>query len=313
MNLYKYDGEVKKSVSNSSSSSNSNSSSSTSTGSASGNLWGNNWSGGDLDSSIYTNGNIFIYGSDGDEEEYDEDEDSRGTEFTEPNTRVPRDEDDEYDGCLFADDGLFAQRAEFKDYCYANEQYVNYPDKNGVKTNILDLFKQIVPVGSIIMHNGQTSKDELLSYGWAICDGTNGTPNLKDKFIKGVTATANVGTTGGTNSQTLTVSNMPSHNHSINLSITSGEQNIDENVKDKLIPILDKVEEHVFDDGGSSNYCLYSGYKAGDNGLTSVSVQEMVNMSGGVEGEASIGYTGNGTSFDNQPSFYSLIYIMRVK
>ena len=39
--------------------------------------------------------------------------------------------------------------------------------------------KSSLPVGSIIMFNGTIIPDK-----WHICDGTDGTPNLIDKFIK---------------------------------------------------------------------------------------------------------------------------------
>jgi hypothetical protein len=35
--------------------------------------------------------------------------------------------------------------------------------------------------GMIVMWSGTA---ETIPEGWAICDGTNGTPNLIDKFIK---------------------------------------------------------------------------------------------------------------------------------
>jgi len=42
----------------------------------------------------------------------------------------------------------------------------------------------IVPVGGIIMYSGtQTELDALIN--WKLCDGNNGTPNLKDKFVIG--------------------------------------------------------------------------------------------------------------------------------
>ncbi len=50
---------------------------------------------------------------------------------------------------------------------------------------------------------------------WALCDGTNGTPNLKNKFIYGGTG-SNQGVTGGstvTQGHTLTKAQMPSHFH----------------------------------------------------------------------------------------------------
>lgn len=43
----------------------------------------------------------------------------------------------------------------------------------------------------IAMFNG---KAEDIPQGWVLCDGTNGTPDLRDKFIKGAT---NAGGSGG--------------------------------------------------------------------------------------------------------------------
>jgi hypothetical protein len=47
--------------------------------------------------------------------------------------------------------------------------------------------------------------------GWKLCDGVNATPNLVGKFIK-YTATE---TSGGSDTVTLAISNMPSHDHSL--------------------------------------------------------------------------------------------------
>lgn len=55
--------------------------------------------------------------------------------------------------------------------------------------------------------------DALPKY-FQLCDGTNGTPNLRDRFIVGAGGEYNVGDTGGEKEHTLTEAEMPIHNHS---------------------------------------------------------------------------------------------------
>lgn len=50
--------------------------------------------------------------------------------------------------------------------------------------------------------------------GFALFDGTNGTPDLTDRFVVSVpNAGTNPGATGGSHSTTLTVAQLPSHSH----------------------------------------------------------------------------------------------------
>lgn len=84
----------------------------------------------------------------------------------------------------------------------------NTNDITNIKNSIKNL-QDAMPVGSIIMFNG---KAEEIPSGWAICDGTNGTPNLMDKFIKG----SNIaGSTGGASQVTLSVAQLPPHRHKV--------------------------------------------------------------------------------------------------
>jgi microcystin-dependent protein len=73
-----------------------------------------------------------------------------------------------------------------------------------------------IPVGGIIMWNGTSAPN-----GWALCTGqtVNGhtTPNLQGQFIVGYNPSDvdynNTGITGGEKTHTLTITEMPSHNH----------------------------------------------------------------------------------------------------
>jgi microcystin-dependent protein len=49
--------------------------------------------------------------------------------------------------------------------------------------------------------------------GWAICDGTNGTPDLRDRFVVGVGTSYALSATGGRSTVTLTGTELPAHTH----------------------------------------------------------------------------------------------------
>jgi hypothetical protein len=66
-----------------------------------------------------------------------------------------------------------------------------------------------IPQGGIIMWTGITPPT-----GWALCDGTNETPDLRDKFILSW-GTHGIGATGG--SKSIHIENLPSHTHTITI------------------------------------------------------------------------------------------------
>ena len=77
-----------------------------------------------------------------------------------------------------------------------------------------------VPSGGIILWSGSTGS---VPSGWYLCDGTNGTPDLRNSFIVGAGNTYAVGATGGTadaivvsHTHTATVTD-PGHIHSVNI------------------------------------------------------------------------------------------------
>ena len=68
-----------------------------------------------------------------------------------------------------------------------------------------------IPSGGIIMWSGSIAS---IPSGWALCNGDNNTPDLRDRFIVGAGSSYGVDETGGTASHTLTIAEMPNHNHS---------------------------------------------------------------------------------------------------
>jgi hypothetical protein len=58
-----------------------------------------------------------------------------------------------------------------------------------------------IPAGTIVAWSGQGAPPS----GWAICDGTNGTPDLRNRFLMGAGQSSEVLKVGGTNQQTVDV------------------------------------------------------------------------------------------------------------
>jgi len=81
----------------------------------------------------------------------------------------------------------------------------------------------IIPKGTIMAWNGNTAPA-----GWALCDGANGTPDLRGRFVLGLHPGGGkntkvpgadynqIGGTGGNQVHQLSGGEMPSHNHKVN-------------------------------------------------------------------------------------------------
>ena len=67
---------------------------------------------------------------------------------------------------------------------------------------LLNRLEEVVPSGFIGMWSGSAS---TIPTGWALCDGTNGTPNLTDRFVLGAGKAYQPGATGGTATATPSV------------------------------------------------------------------------------------------------------------
>jgi hypothetical protein len=78
----------------------------------------------------------------------------------------------------------------------------------------------LVPQGGIIMYSGPYVFDASgrgkaggNMEGWAVCNGQNSTPDLRDKFVVGAGGSYAVGVQGGEMTHTLTEAEMPNHSH----------------------------------------------------------------------------------------------------
>lgn len=146
-------------------------------------------------------------------------------------------------------------------------------------------------VGTVTMFAGQLDDDGFVidsststsRTDWHVCDGTHGTPDLRDRFIVGVGTGYDLHETGGNKKVTptitvagtaLTIAQLPSHNHQVYQDCgVSGEGNV----------------------SSADDY-------HGPGGQYTSSV-------GG--GEEHI-HTATSSEIDNRPPYYALYYIMKI-
>lgn len=146
----------------------------------------------------------------------------------------------------------------------------------------------IVPLGAIIMWSGSI---EEIPKGWALCDGSNNTPNLSGKFIASYSkedARYNyVGKQGGSDSITLSKEHMPPHRHIYT---------DDTNAKAHFGDIEDGFPNQV----PSTNTMKTSGEKTGSGNVYYTTY----------EGGVGKGATSIAQPHDNIPPYFTLAYIM---
>ena len=138
-----------------------------------------------------------------------------------------------------------------------------------------------IPVGGIIMWSGTTVPD-----GWALCNGqtVNGqpTPDLRNKFVLGKNSVNEISVIGGREYVTLSVSNLPSHNH-----MYAGDDQV----------------SYIHDgnyNAGNNVVSRPGGYDASSSDKGSGTIYRTSNV-------------GSGQSFSIMPPYYQLAFIMRVK
>ena len=127
-----------------------------------------------------------------------------------------------------------------------------------------------LPPGTIVMWSGALS---AIPEGWALCDGTQGTPDLRNRFVVGAGAVYASGDVGGFDQVTLTVAQIPAHTHGYSDKFTDGNR--------------EDNGSHAWDATNDKNPRYVT-----ENKTT--------------------GETGGNQPFDNRPPYYALIFIMKL-
>jgi hypothetical protein len=142
-----------------------------------------------------------------------------------------------------------------------------------------------IPSGLIAMWSGSIGS---IPSGWYLCDGSNGTPNLTDRFIIGAGNSYAVNGNGGSSSVTLTTNNMPSHTHTATSTVT--------------------------DPGHFHSGAVYLGATSGQNASGApnfISSQNTGTSTTGITVSTTNATAGSGTSFSILNPYYALAFIQK--
>lgn len=138
----------------------------------------------------------------------------------------------------------------------------------------ITLYSVKAPVGTIVIWSGS---EDNVPEGWALCDGQNGRPDLRGKFVLGSSDSHEIGETGGEETHVLTENELASHAHNVKIKNDSGST---------------MSGYSLIVEGGSSKLLFTN--------------------SGGVSSARTMINTGNSAPHNNMPPYYTLCYIVKI-
>jgi microcystin-dependent protein len=167
--------------------------------------------------------------------------------------------------------------------------------QNAIDESEIETGLGLVPSGTIVMWNGT-----VLPNGWALCDGGNGTPDLRGMFIVGYDSGDpdydSIGNMGGEKTHTLTTNEMPAHTHTVSGSTNSAGNHFHSYEDQYSVgTTLAGVAGAARDD--NENFQMKTTVSAGDH-------------THGVSGSAQS--TGGDQAHENRPPYYVLAFIMKL-
>ena len=137
--------------------------------------------------------------------------------------------------------------------------------------------------------------------GWAICNGSNGTPDLRDRFIVGAGGKRESGIKGGEENVTLSVDQMPSHGHDVNVNTGAAIGRFD----------LWKVDPEA--SGCFSQQYIGNGIKNANSRNSGGDPVWRINFNiANMLNSIQVNDAGGSKAHNNMPPFYALYYIMKL-
>ena len=139
-----------------------------------------------------------------------------------------------------------------------------------------------IPTGCILLWSGSIGS---IPAGWVLCNGSNGTPDLRNRFIVGAGSTYAVDASGGS-ADAIVVS----HNHTATSTVT------------------DPTHRHA---ASAGDFMTTSGALGTTSGSTQGSAQYTAYASTGITVATTVASAGTSGTNANLPPYYALCYIMK--
>jgi hypothetical protein len=145
-----------------------------------------------------------------------------------------------------------------------------------------------IPTGLISIWYGSIGS---VPTGWYLCDGSNGTPDLRDRFIVGAGSTYSVSSTGGSKDAIVVT-----HTHTATSTST----------------VTDPLHSHT-GNGGNGIYTAGGGGGGNTSGTSATFAASTATASTGITVATATTNTNAGTSGTNAnlPPYYALAYVMK--
>lgn len=165
-----------------------------------------------------------------------------------------------------------------------------------------------IPMGVILLWSGSQSS---IPTNWTLCNGTNGTPDLRDKFIVGAGNNYSVSNTGG--STDLIV---PQHSHTASSSASSSASStansqVSESPHNHGFTLPFGPINQSYSGGGQG---LFGGGNVGystNDASTGITVATSVDTSVSTNVTTTVNQEGQTPTNANLPPYYALCYIMK--
>ena len=210
---------------------------------------------------------------------------------------------------------------------------------NSLETKLTSVSNLTVPKGSILMWSGSIG---TIPAGWALCNGANGTPDLRDRFIVGAGLSYSVAATGGSTTAdhthpiaahyhgkgTLTTSSSsvsgsitsdgahthsvtdPGHTHSATMMYYAmgGNNNVTSGANANLVQSGNTIAS------ATTGICIDSGGSHSHSFSLTAAVQSLsgsVGYTSGSSGDSAM-TSGAASVTENRPPYFALCYIMKL-